>query len=131
MNWKRRVAGLMAAVLMGLGIVAVQATPAMAVPGCGSQVVCIFEHQYYGGQVWVYGSTTLSCQWVGAAVVNRASSLYNTHAEYGVTFFDNGNCTGSWVKLNKGGTLGDHIAGLHAHPYYFGDRIESFRLWIP
>lgn len=128
MSLKVKIAGYGAALLLALGFVTVTAIPASAAPGCYSSQVCIWQNINYGGTAWTYSGLSIGpCYWVGAAVINQGSAIFNTYNWTAVRFYDNGNCSGDNRTLNRAGSPYDHISDLTSFPS-FNDRIESFQL---
>ena len=103
-NIKRRVATLLAGLLVMAGLVAVEATPAAASPACWSGYLCLWEHSYGGGSEIDYSTgfrgqcVNLPWNWH-----DKVSSVTNSIGA-DVNLYINANCGGAslWIPSGSG-----------------------------
>lgn len=101
---RKRIAAALIALAVVFGATVVAQSPASAysgsLPGCGSNRVCLYEHNDGGGARLDF-VTYSTCIYVGAWFNDKTSSWQNNSFNM-VTVYQNSNCTGFTDRLPMG-----------------------------
>lgn len=117
----KKIAYLGVALMLGAGAAFVAKPAQAAYSDCPSPRFCLWEHSDYNSPMYQYSPTVGTCYNLGAAINNRATSVYNRTGSR-VRLFDGTGCTGSSVYIDNGyRTWNLSLVGS------FNDKASSFR----
>jgi peptidase inhibitor family I36 len=122
-GFKRRLAAIIAALVVGTVGAVVVASPASAYTNCSPGRVCTYWDISYGGSMYYYTGPYWTCINVGYPWNDQISSVANTVSTMRVEFWTDANCGGIHTIANYGGRSGDGLADLRT--YGMNDAISS------
>lgn len=121
----RKIAALLVALLVALGVMLSPASPARAtLADCWNGTVCLFAHANYANPIWRQVTDDIpGCRSLVGTGWNNVTSSWANNYTFGVIFraYDASNCTGEYLSLS-----GDYTQNLGGSSW--NDKISSVQV---